>query len=237
MHRDRRDPATFRQDGVACPPRSSRFPRPGPRPAHAPHRPNWTVRGAPGRLCRTLPPGNPLTSQTASPAHRLPARPRPGNSHGPGEANRRRPLSRKHRVGGPSVAVRGKADGAHRPFQGTDAVRYTSVDTATQRPAATQGDTPRDTEETARIAENPQLTGRFRRWWQVLGSNQGRRSRRFYRPLSLCTSKSAADQLISAGQMRFSISYAFMPSAPWELARPRTGSGEATDGPGQERLC
>jgi hypothetical protein len=83
---------------------------------------------------------------------------------------------------GPSVAVRKKADGVHRPCWGTDAVRYASVDTATQRPAALQGDTPRDRAETARIAENSQLAGRFRRWWQVLGSNQRRLSRRFYRP-------------------------------------------------------
>ncbi len=35
--------------------------------------------------------------------------------------------------------------------------------------------------------ENSQLTGRLRRWWQVLGSNQRRLSRRFYRPLPLAT--------------------------------------------------
>ena len=63
-------------------------------------------------------------------------------------------------------------------------VIYTSAGTATRRSAALQGDTPRDTEETARTAENSQLAGRFRRWWQVLGSNQRRLSRRFYRPLS-----------------------------------------------------
>ena len=40
---------------------------------------------------------------------------------------------------------------------------------------------------TAREAGNPQLTGRFRRSWQVLGSNQRRLSRRFYRPLPLAT--------------------------------------------------
>ena len=33
--------------------------------------------------------------------------------------------------------------------------------------------------KTARIAEISQLAGRFRRWWQVLGSNQRRLSRRF----------------------------------------------------------
>ena len=32
-----------------------------------------------------------------------------------------------------------------------------------------------------------QITGCFERWWQVLGSNQRRLSRRFYRPLPLAT--------------------------------------------------
>jgi hypothetical protein len=64
----------------------------------------------------------------------------------------------------------------------------------------------------------------------VLGSNQRRLSRRFYRPLSFSTSQSAADQHICAVQMRFSISYASMTSKFEELARPRTGSREATDG-------
>jgi hypothetical protein len=36
-----------------------------------------------------------------------------------------------------------------------------------------------------RQRENSQLAGRFRRWWQVMGSNQRRLSRRFYRPLAL----------------------------------------------------
>jgi hypothetical protein len=35
---------------------------------------------------------------------------------------------------------------------------------------------------TAREAGKTQLTGYFRWWWQVLGSNQRRLSRRFYRP-------------------------------------------------------
>jgi hypothetical protein len=34
----------------------------------------------------------------------------------------------------------------------------------------------------APLAEKSQLRGHFRRWWQVLGSNQRRLSRRFYRP-------------------------------------------------------
>jgi hypothetical protein len=48
-------------------------------------------------------------------------------------------------------------------------------------------ETRQDKRKTARIAETSQLAGRFRRWWQVLGSNQRRLSRRFYRPLPLAT--------------------------------------------------
>ena len=66
----------------------------------------------------------------------------------------------------------------------------------------------------------------------MLGSNQRRLSRRFYRPLSFCTSQSAADQRICAVKMRLSISRAFMTLEFEELARPRTGSREATDGAG-----
>jgi hypothetical protein len=49
------------------------------------------------------------------------------------------------------------------------------------------------------------------------------------RPLSLRASQIAADQLICAVQMRFSISCASMTSEFGELARPRTRSHEATD--------
>ena len=48
-----------------------------------------------------------------------------------------------------------------------------------QRPKVTHG----GTKKTARIAENSQLAGRFRRWWHVVDSNHRRRSRRFYRPI------------------------------------------------------
>ena len=101
---------------------------------------------------------------------------------------RKRPLARP---------VRGrpwKADGAHRPSWRPDAVRYASVDTATHRPTVTHSDTRRDEKETARLAENPQLAGRFRRWWQVLGSNQRRLSRRFYRPLLFHPGQHPANQ-------------------------------------------
>jgi hypothetical protein len=40
--------------------------------------------------------------------------------------------------------------------------------------------------QTARIAENSQLAGHFRRWWQVMDSNHRRRSRRF---ADLCRAK------------------------------------------------
>ena len=80
-----------------------------------------------------------------------------------------------------------KASGyTHRSFR-PDPVRYLSVTTATHRPAVTDPDTWRDKKETARRAAFPQPRGRFRRWWQVLGSNQRRLSRRFYRPLLRAT--------------------------------------------------
>ena len=69
----------------------------------------------------------------------------------------------------------------------SDSVRYMYVDTAMHRPMVTPPDTRRDEKETARRAAFPQPAGRFRRWWQVLGSNQRRLSRRFYRPLPLAT--------------------------------------------------
>ena len=106
---------------------------------------------------------------------------------------RDRQQTRCHR--GPSVAVRETADGAHRPSPGANPVRHTSVDTATQRSTATQGDTRRDREKRPASYENSQLAGRLRRWWQVLGSNQRRLSRRFYSP-SLLPEVHTADQHI-----------------------------------------
>jgi hypothetical protein len=113
-----------------------------------------------------------------------PALPRPARHHRDrrGTATRHcgARTARTCRQRGPSVAVRETADGAHRPRRRPTPVRHASVDTATQRPAALQDDTRWDREETARQRENSQLAGRFRRWWQVLGSNQRRASRRFY---------------------------------------------------------
>jgi hypothetical protein len=82
-------------------------------------------------------------------------------------ARRSRPRRAGTAVNRPSVAVRGSRR-LRRPSW-PPGFRPLFVrghrDTA---PTALQGDTPRDREETARIAENPQLTGRFRSVWQVL---------------------------------------------------------------------
>jgi len=64
---------------------------------------------------------------------------------------------------------------------GTDSVRHMSVTTAMQRLTVAHHDTQCDNTKTAHEPENTQARGRFRRWWQVLGSNQRRLSRRFYR--------------------------------------------------------
>jgi hypothetical protein len=64
-----------------------------------------------------------------------------------------------------------------------DPVRHMSVTTAMQGRTAAHRETQRDNTKAAREPRYAQATGRFRRWWQVLGSNQRRLSRRFYRPL------------------------------------------------------
>jgi hypothetical protein len=136
-------------------------------------------------------------------------------------------------VRGPSVVaapVRGrpcKADGSPHRSQAPIFVRYASVDTATQRSTARQGDTRRNRAETARIAENSQLAGRFPRVWQVLGSNQRRLSRRFYSTLAPPESPSA-DQRIRRLRR--------VPGPPPSAMRPCApdfGAVKATDGGGK----
>ena len=92
-----------------------------------------------------------------------------------------------HPRNGTKRARIGKASGSADRSFGPDAVRYMSVTIATPCPTAAHDDTRRDKKEPARRAACPQRAGRFRRWWQVLGSNQRRLSRRFYRPLPLAT--------------------------------------------------
>ena len=74
----------------------------------------------------------------------------------------------------------GGASGAVNRLLRPDSVRHMSVTTATRRLTGHIMKTQRDKKEKARETGNPPLTGRFRRWWQVLGSNQRRLSRRFY---------------------------------------------------------
>ena len=123
--------------------------------------------GCPGRAPRPRTHGQHAPAPPARQASRLPDTPRP-SAHPPS----RPPSSRKSR--GPRPDTRGctpdsaanvkpgNAAGTARPWpsvkqptvrtdrEGTKPVRYASVDTATQRPAALQGDTPRDREETPR---------------------------------------------------------------------------------------
>ena len=117
----------------------------------------------------------------------------------------------------------GFADRSHRP----DAVRYMSVDPATQGSTARQGDTPWAREKTARIAAHPQLPGRFRRMWQVVDSNHRRRSRRFYSPLLLPESP-PADQHIRASRRKFG-----PPPSAVRPCAPDFGAVKATDGGGK----
>jgi hypothetical protein len=79
------------------------------------------------------------------------------------------------------------ASGSVNRLLGPDSVRYMSVTTAMQGPTAAHDDTQRDNIKAAREFGYAQAMGGFRRWWQVLGSNQRRLSRRFYRPLPLAT--------------------------------------------------
>jgi hypothetical protein len=179
---------------------------PSPHGCPGPSTSPTNARAARARFAR---PASVTLSRTDTPAITAPALPRPhrpGNRPGSrrtqGHARSAQPRtsSRHNGLRGPLVRdgplvrgpyvpaapVRGrpcKADGPAHRSQAPIPVRYASVDTATQRPTALQGDTRWDREETARIAENSQLAGRFRRWWQVLGSNQHRLSRPFYRQL------------------------------------------------------
>jgi hypothetical protein len=137
--------------------------------------------------CRSsaLPSRAALPGQSRGPADNPGMHDRTGGAHQAGNTA----------TSGLSVAVRETADGAHRPSQGPNPVRHASVDTATPRSTATQGDTSPDTEKRPASHENSQLTGRLRRWWQVMGSNHRRLSRRFYSPILLFKSY-AADLLL-----------------------------------------
>ena len=67
-------------------------------------------------------------------------------------------------------------------FMIADTVRYMSVHSWKQPDFHGHSGTTPTRKGAAREPGYAQATGRFRRWWQVLGSNQRRLSRRFYRP-------------------------------------------------------
>ena len=113
-------------------------------------------------------------------AHRPSARHAPGEGTGPPDghtgctldsATNVKPNTPPDRApAGPARARSGPASGhAHRSL-----AAICPWIPATQGSIALQGDTRRDREETARIAANSQLAGRFRRMWQVVDSNHRR---------------------------------------------------------------
>jgi hypothetical protein len=75
-----------------------------------------------------------------------------------------------------------KPPGQSQGLQAPPPVRHMSVHSRTLRPPAGLSGTWRDNAKNGPRAGKPQPTGRLCRWWQVLGSNQRRLSRRFYRP-------------------------------------------------------
>ena len=88
-------------------------------------------------------------------------------------------------TGGPPVKYSPRprrASGAVNRWLRADSVRHMSVTAAMQGLMGAHRETQRNSSKNAREAGKIQLTGCFRWWWQVLGSNQRRLSRRFYRP-------------------------------------------------------
>jgi hypothetical protein len=101
--------------------------------------------------------GAPVPGSTRCwPATRPRARRVPGNRAGrrantmDARPTRRRASSQHTPPALPVRAVRGKPSGYTNRASGLDPVRYASVDPATHRPVALQGDTHRDREETPR---------------------------------------------------------------------------------------
>jgi hypothetical protein len=106
------------------------------------------------------------------------------------------------------------ASGSVNRSSGPDSVRHMSVTTAMQGLTAAHRETQRDNSKTARESGKIQLTGYFRRWWQVLGSNQRRLSRRFYRPSLLAEADAADQRLRGSRRCPGAPSSAICPCAP-----------------------
>ena len=193
------------------------------RPGRAPSPVQELPARAPGSRSHGLPHRSSFCRRRARPSRAMPA-----------VGRRMAPAPHLGRDKAPFAgAVRGrpwKADGVSDRATGPDAVRYASVDTATPRRTVTHSDTRRDKNENSPAAAFPQPGGRFRRWWQVLGSNQRRLSRRFY-SLSLLAESNACDQRIRRprggnGPTPSAIREHRFPGA----VQPRTGALTATDG-------
>jgi hypothetical protein len=173
---------------------------------------------------------------------RLPGRPRPGKSRGPASGHMRMHA----RLGGKRQARDTPGTGTGTPSSGYPhrslapiPVRYASVDTATQRPTALQGDTRRDREETPRQHEISQLAGRFRSVWQVLGSNQRRLSRRFYSvPLLFASALRPQRPAIAGHPIEGCVAATHFPApARWqERGQPRRGPARRRPCPGPAPL-
>jgi hypothetical protein len=67
-----------------------------------------------------------------------------------------------------------KSSGSVNRWLRPDSIRHMSVTTAMQRLTVAHHDTQCDSTKTARDPGYAPVTGRFRWWWQVLGSNQRR---------------------------------------------------------------
>jgi hypothetical protein len=110
-----------------------------------PSNPTANARATPARSARPATVKLSRISRPATSAPAFPGRPDPGKSPGPlGRIYGNARSTQRHtssRNPPPARPVRGrpwKADGAHRPSWQPDAVRYMSVDTATQRSTAIQ---------------------------------------------------------------------------------------------------
>jgi hypothetical protein len=132
-----------------------------------------------------------MLSRTARPVIRAPAfpgRPRPGNTETAGRhTGMHARLSSARQAGtrhqhGPSVAACAKPTA---PPTALTAQTPSAICPRTPQHSGPRRDkvTHHGTEKKRPQGRVSAARGRFRRWWQVLGSNQRRLSRRFYRPL------------------------------------------------------
>jgi hypothetical protein len=136
-------------------------------------------------------------------------------------------------------ACLGRARPRQTAFMIADAVRYMAVHSWKQPDSDGRGGTLPTVQETAREPETSQLTGRFRRWWQVMDSNQRRLSRRFTDLSSYIRRRSAA--CANAGPDRRTESFrppcvrARHPAGQWERYANRQNRSGADSGSGVPR--